>query len=415
MRGLPGSGKSTLVKAVKDFFSDLEPAVCSADDFFIGEHDGVYRFNQGMLKDAHAHSQSAMKSACDQGKRLIIVDNTHVQVWEMHQYFSNANRAPYAYRVVIMEPKTPWCFDPAQLALKNTHGVDREVLEKKVAQFETALPIYYAWFLSPSDSRALMDRGRILFKNVYENCDAFRENFAKFSSMLNFQSAMDFYNRDMFVSGDQYILHCTAKFCGMDAKANEENGAKEFATNKKVQANLGKVQNLKIIGFFFTKETFGCRVELTDEQLEIYDQDEQIKRPQKRQYGTVSSKAKHPNKDEFKEPITIEEIAQKLDDESKRFNPVPGLGRRAHITLATAPGVKAVNTGIDLLEIVKAERECEAPTTEVKLQDDTKDVLRQYKDNLWVFYPEYAISVQSIFTGYYDRTYSQKRQFKKTK
>ena len=42
MRGLPGSGKSTLVNAISKVYDSETPVICSADHYFIDEN-GVYR------------------------------------------------------------------------------------------------------------------------------------------------------------------------------------------------------------------------------------------------------------------------------------------------------------------------------------------------------------------------------------
>ena len=38
--------------------------------------------------------------------KLVVVDNTNVEYWEMKKYFNLANRN--GYRVIIAEPKTSW-------------------------------------------------------------------------------------------------------------------------------------------------------------------------------------------------------------------------------------------------------------------------------------------------------------------
>ena len=85
------------------------------------------------------------------------------------------------------------------------------------------------------------------------------------------------------------VLHCTAKFCGggfqFKKKSSDINPSLKDYVNK-VKDNLGTVQRLKIIGYFFTKETVGCRVELNCDQLEFYDQKESFKSSDlNRQYG----------------------------------------------------------------------------------------------------------------------------------
>jgi predicted kinase len=405
MRGLPGSGKSTLVNAVTYLYSPDEPLVCSADHYFL-DRNGRYKFDAVQLKNAHESSQSIMKLACTEGKKIIIVDNTNVQRWEMGPYFAAANSAPFTYRVIVAEPKTPWRLDPQELADKNSHDVGLEVLLKKVKQFSVALPVYYAWFFSPTDSRIMLDMSSTLFKRCFVACEEFRDSFKSFSSMLNLASAMNYFSRDMFGSGDRHILHCTAKFCGFQKQGAVKAHAKDYARKRQVQDSLGGVQSLKITGFFFTKDTFGARVELSEDQFHLYDQDEQLSPLSPKRYGKPpkSYPSKEGHKDTLKQSVTLDEEPMNIRDEKKRFYPYPGRGRRAHITLGTAPGVKAMTTGIDLLEVVQAEKDAFEGIDVPKFQtnvDDSKDIIRQYKENMWVVYPEYAISIKTLFTGYY--------------
>ena len=95
------------------------------------------------------------------------------------------------------------------------------------------------------------------------------------------------------------VLHCTAKFCGgsfqFKKKSSDINPSLKEYVNK-VQENLGAVQRLKIIGYFFTKETVGCRVQLDCDQLESYDQKEKLNSSDmKRQYGPPPKTAETKN------------------------------------------------------------------------------------------------------------------------
>ena len=71
MRGLPGSGKSTIVKAISKLYQDRSPIICSADNFFISK-SGDYSFNPLFLKDAHEASQSCMKNSVQEGNNVLI-------------------------------------------------------------------------------------------------------------------------------------------------------------------------------------------------------------------------------------------------------------------------------------------------------------------------------------------------------
>jgi len=54
LRGLPGSGKSTLVGQLGRVYP--ESVRCSADDFFLSSQGG-YHFDRNLLKEAHADCQ----------------------------------------------------------------------------------------------------------------------------------------------------------------------------------------------------------------------------------------------------------------------------------------------------------------------------------------------------------------------
>ena len=119
MRGLPGSGKSTVVSAISRLYP--RAVVCSADHYFL--RDGRYEFDPALLKSAHQECQDKARAACEAGERLVVVDNTGVRRWELVTYFKLAQS--YNYTVIVVEPRTPWRFNVNQLAAKNTHGVQR--------------------------------------------------------------------------------------------------------------------------------------------------------------------------------------------------------------------------------------------------------------------------------------------------
>ena len=388
MRGLPGSGKSFLMNAITEVYNASKPVICTADQYFYDEN-GIYRWDALRLKDAHEFCQNTFKNALKEGKKMVIVDNTNVTAWEMRQYFIPTSKASYTYRVIVVEPKTPWRFDPLQLSLKNSHDVSSEVLEKKIKSYVQAVPLYFGWFLNPSDSKKMLEMAMDLFKQLYK-CNNFRQSFAKFSSMLNLPSALSYYSRDMMSAGDHTILHCTARFFG---HPKDKEAMKEYMTIPQVQNSLGRVQKLKIVGYYLTSETFGCRIQLDPDQLEIFGVKENYSKA--KQYGKPPKV--FPVEDEFKdENVTIEKVPQ--DSNMNRFRPISGRGKRAHITLFTARDARAVNAGIDLLNVVQAEKE------EAKYEmviPETQDVVRLYEDNLWVVYPERALYVDSLFTGFY--------------
>ena len=94
IRGLPGSGKSTLGKLLAGSHS------FEADDYFMDE--GVYTFEPSKLPDAHAlcklHVFASMKKMIPE----IAVCNTFSEQWEVDPYLEMLNEHP-VYTAHVIE------------------------------------------------------------------------------------------------------------------------------------------------------------------------------------------------------------------------------------------------------------------------------------------------------------------------
>ncbi|XP_029458516.1 NEDD4-binding protein 2-like 1 isoform X2 [Rhinatrema bivittatum] len=137
LRGLPGSGKTTLARQLKRDFPNAP--ILSTDDFFITE-DGTYAFNQDFLEEAHKWNQKRAKKAMKRGKSPIIIDNTNIQAWEMKPYAIMALENDY--EVIFREPETRWKFNVQELARRNIHGVPREKIQHMKEQYEHDLTFH---------------------------------------------------------------------------------------------------------------------------------------------------------------------------------------------------------------------------------------------------------------------------------
>jgi energy-coupling factor transporter ATP-binding protein EcfA2 len=107
IRGLPGSGKTTLARAM-DGFVHFE-----ADQWMV-DADGSYRFDPGRLAAAHEACRAAARRALDDG-RSVVVSNTFVERWEMQPYFE------MGYPVRVIE---------ASGTYESEHAVPPEVLQQ---------------------------------------------------------------------------------------------------------------------------------------------------------------------------------------------------------------------------------------------------------------------------------------------
>ncbi|XP_021397617.2 NEDD4-binding protein 2-like 2 isoform X2 [Lonchura striata] len=135
LRGLPGSGKSTLSRVLLG--QSCDGIVLSTDDYFHQQYG--YTYNAAQLGDAHEWNQKRAKQAMEQGKSPVIIDNTNTQAWEMKPYVEVALEK--GYRVEFHEPDTWWKFDPEELEKRNRHGVTCEKIAQMLERYEYQISI----------------------------------------------------------------------------------------------------------------------------------------------------------------------------------------------------------------------------------------------------------------------------------
>lgn len=119
IRGLPGSGKTTMAKK----YAQLGYVHCEADHYF--EVDGVYRFDGSKLRAAHDDCLRRAVAAMDAG-HSVVVANTFTRRWEMEPYLKAAKRRGVKARII--EATGNWA---------NAHGVPAEAVERMRARWET--------------------------------------------------------------------------------------------------------------------------------------------------------------------------------------------------------------------------------------------------------------------------------------
>lgn len=167
MRGVSGSGKSTIARAIQKVYPSA--VLCSADDYFMRE--GEYHFSADDLGSAHKYCQRLAEEAVRKDSNVIIIDNTNVKRWEMKFYMDLARQ--HLYRTVIVEPKLDWRNNPSLLASRNTHDVDENTIRKKIKAFEDYVPFYYAWFLNRTDSTMVYNKCCNTLRDCIKNVPGF--------------------------------------------------------------------------------------------------------------------------------------------------------------------------------------------------------------------------------------------------
>lgn len=122
IRGLPGSGKTTLAQKLRDSEVCYDTIHLEADQFFTTR--GVYRFNPSLIKKAHQWCQNQVRISMAKGWDTI-VSNTFTQHWEMKPYKDMAEE--FGYTVSIIKVDGPW---------ENIHGVPPEKIEQMRNRWE---------------------------------------------------------------------------------------------------------------------------------------------------------------------------------------------------------------------------------------------------------------------------------------
>ena len=129
VRGVPGSGKSTIAKSIAKSWQIFE-----ADKYFM--KNGNYEFDFNGLKDAHNFCKRQVHKAMYPSLvnslfyRNIVVSNTFTQEWEMKFYQIIAKKYGYKVYTIIVENRHGG---------KNEHGVPEEKVQVMKDRFQIKL------------------------------------------------------------------------------------------------------------------------------------------------------------------------------------------------------------------------------------------------------------------------------------
>ena len=122
VRGVPGSGKTTLAK-------QLTANVFEADHYFY-DNDGNYNFIPSEIKEAHKECQQFVGYAMESGIEKIAVSNTFTQEWEMEPYFELAKKHGFNVFTIVVENRHGGL---------NQHGVPEDKIEQIKNRLEIKL------------------------------------------------------------------------------------------------------------------------------------------------------------------------------------------------------------------------------------------------------------------------------------
>jgi predicted kinase len=127
VRGLPGSGKSTLCKLLSQ---NGRWPVFAIDDYFTDPKTGAYHFEFENNYKAYSSCEQRTRKALEVGVELVLVDNTFVLDWEMEPYLKMASEFGYELHVVTAEK-----FHDGE----NSHGISQDQIEKMGMKYKVKL------------------------------------------------------------------------------------------------------------------------------------------------------------------------------------------------------------------------------------------------------------------------------------
>ncbi|XP_044152582.1 2',3'-cyclic-nucleotide 3'-phosphodiesterase-like [Bufo gargarizans] len=347
LRGLPGSGKSTLAKDIEQKYKDTSRLI-SADLY---EIKPVVRSSSG---GDYAKLDADLTTCFEKREAsLVILDDTHHDRERLDKLFDMANT--YHFAVVVLEPKTPWRLDCAQLKDRNHWKLSLEELKNLRPTLEKdLLPLYFGWFLAKRDEDYLRKTSHEFLEQL-GNLKAFKKRLQPFGYE-------DKHKLDLMkhFAKSPNILHCTSKFCDYGKIV----GSEEYAQQEAVKKAYSKGYTLHLSALFVTPRTVGAQVELTADQLLLWPSDAE------------------------KEVMPKDTLPR---------------GSRAHITLGTAADVQDVQTGIDLLEFVKLQQSGKEGENLGEMSGSVAGKVSYYDNGMWMLNLSQKIEVRSIFSGYYGK------------
>lgn len=127
LRGLPGSGKTTLAKLLSE--GGKHPTF-SVDDYFTNTETNEYMFDFSKNHLAYKQCENNTLQSMLRSKEKIIIHNTFTMDWELEPYFKLASKHQYNLFVVTVENYHKQ---------GNTHAVTTEQLQKMAEKYKVKL------------------------------------------------------------------------------------------------------------------------------------------------------------------------------------------------------------------------------------------------------------------------------------
>jgi predicted kinase len=142
IRGLPGSGKSTMGELIARSYRLSQPAFHIEADMFFMNADGKYEFVAANLYKAHKWCQETCDTLLQSDyDAVVVVTNTFTQIWEMKPYFLFAEIHGAAMQIIECKGR-----------FGSIHNVPAEAVERMINRWED-IPMIGFWGKMKGEAR----------------------------------------------------------------------------------------------------------------------------------------------------------------------------------------------------------------------------------------------------------------------
>lgn len=282
----------------------------------------------------------------------------------------------------------------------------------------SSVPLFFGWFFNGTVAESINMIGKKYFVTSYDSIPTFQRFINELSLTKNISSPLEYYLKP--VDPDSQLpdlsYHTTAKFCGRN-----DTGTNCTAYLHEVSQYIGRAYQMHLVGLFFTKSTYGVRIKLTAEEQSLFQEDNRVNSAQTVISSNVSDSDNYTTFPVKSRGFGYEPYYYGPKNDSLNRHPYyPGINfrpqkedfhpteSRAHITMGCAPNISAVQTGLDLLNIIDLEVSSFVSHQDYAIEgtDIPKGILREYKveddydSTAFVIYPSEEMIAGAVFDAY---------------
>ena len=135
MRGLPGSGKSSVSKRVQELFQQQDTQVVRiCTDEILEMCEGSYLWAGHKMPLYHGVAHKIASISCNRDVPVVILDNTNIQTKDFESYIIDARQKGYTVRCFTIGEFTTTAIDLC--VERNSHNVPREAIERMARRFQ---------------------------------------------------------------------------------------------------------------------------------------------------------------------------------------------------------------------------------------------------------------------------------------